>query len=352
MAFVRTASKLALTAALFAAAMALRARNHRLDEGGGVFAQAVFSLWFLGALAWKVKTPEQRRGLPIAVALIAGVVLSLSWLRVVMAFPFIVAAMVVFLAVVATERFGRRSLWLLVLLAPLGLPARGSIAQHRRLHRVEHIDAAELARASLASPDGRVFVLEEQADLESVAALLRSMSPRDHDHEGITDAWTGTLELRDGTKEPWQLGQGSRYKGSLWVVVEGMEYRAPLEFPAAVHDLVDGKRMRACRAAIARMCMNAAQCSPPTAHIHIGPPDEPGSFTIAHESEASCVAHHVHHLCRSPIEDGLDACAASFSRGHCEDAARHQPRDRALRATGACAASLRVGLPGERRSPP
>jgi hypothetical protein len=345
--------KVALAVALFVVAMKLRVRNERMGEGGGVLTQVVSSLWFLMQLALRPRSQPARGGVSISAAATVGVTLLLSWVSTGLVIPLLVAVTLLFVVSLRSEKVGRRAFRWLVLLVPLAIWGVRSVRMYRRVQRIEHVEAADLARVTLTSPEGRAFVIEDPFNLRNVAILLTRMRPFDRNHEGMVDAWTGLLELRDGTREPWQLGRSSREPGVFWVAIEDLDYWAPFDFPATIDELTRGAPAPACAAAVVRICASAARCSPPAAHIHVGAPGEPGTTTILHESEASCAAYYDFYLCRSATppapptsEEEVEACAAAIARAPCEDAPPASPPaspdDRAVRATGACAALLRI----------
>lgn len=202
-------------------AAGLRAAFGALDPS--VFLQAVFSL--MGLL---IAAPSFRGGtrggvvaqrLRIAALSVLAVTLLLSPFVTVPALaPLILAFMVLMWAYMARQ-FGC-FVWIVLLALLVPIAGWGVYAMRGELERDAWLrsTADDIASVTLRSPDGtRTVTLTSPEQRSAFASLLSRATPLYPNHEGITDAWTVTLTLRDRRTQSLLLGHGSRSRRPLWL---------------------------------------------------------------------------------------------------------------------------------------
>jgi hypothetical protein len=218
----------------------LRARTHHWDPS--LFIQLVFIGFGLGLTSRRlVGDPNERAVLTrmraVAVVLVA-MVIAVSGVLTVVAF----APLVVFLIVlIGSWVLAHTVRWMVVVpivfALPIGVWAVYAIRAEHDRDRILHLAPADLLRFEMRAPDGsRSVVLSDERDRVDFVGLLARSLPLYPNHEGIDEAWTVRLVLRDGTARSLRLGHGSHSRSSTWIEIDqASDFLAPDRF----QDVID-----------------------------------------------------------------------------------------------------------------
>jgi hypothetical protein len=224
-------------------AAGLRLVTMQLDPG--LFLQAVLS--FMGLVIASRRFRGDTRGKAMAQPLrVAGLAADSAALLLSPFFsvpaiaPFVAAFMVLMFAYMATQFGCFLRFVLLVLLAPIAVWAVIAIRSDLSRQALLHPSTDQIASATLRSPDGaRTVELESPAELQELASLLDRAAPLYPNHEGLTEAWSVQINLRDRTTVNLLIGHGTRSRAPTWIELgPAHDYAVDEDYDTTIRRLV------------------------------------------------------------------------------------------------------------------
>lgn len=226
---------LMMAAAVIAAFLRLRVGN--IDSG--VLLQCVFSFFAVFAASLDVPGDRIVRLLRIATLMSFGAALLVSpYLRLSHFAPIVGGSLVLFFVWLAAERYGRKALLSLLLLAPVAVWSAldlRNVIEHKRILRLAPTD---VDRIVLVSPDGATTRTLDGVALEPIVDRLTMMDAFDADRGSLRDAWRGEMVLRDGRRDVLVIGRHERGRMATWIVLGRLDYVLYEPYDTVIADIV------------------------------------------------------------------------------------------------------------------